>query len=80
LDAASPTSLTTGRALYALYCGSGGNHYITGISPTLEAPPYNGYFVYNVAWPPPWPSCPMTAAAAAAGSPIITFTANWTEP
>ena len=60
---------------YALMCG---NHVITGLVPAIEAAPYNGGIRYSVWWPPGAPNCP--ALPGPTGAPIVTFSANWTEP
>jgi type II secretory pathway pseudopilin PulG len=76
VDAATaPPPAGAPRSIWALACG---DHYITGVVPSLEAPPYNGYIMYSVGWP--------TIGACTVGlpgindAPTITFTANWTEP
>jgi prepilin-type N-terminal cleavage/methylation domain-containing protein len=69
-----------GRSIWPLACG---DHYITGIVPSLEGAPYNGYIKISVGWP--------TVGACTVGVgddgipgkddvPTVTFTANWSEP
>jgi hypothetical protein len=73
--APSGASCTPGatRNTWALMCG---DHYLTGINSTLEAPPYCGYVKYNVSWPA---GC-SAGSPPSQGAPIVAFTVNWTEP
>ncbi len=61
-----------GRGVYALMCGP---HYVTGVVPSLEGAPYNGYIQYDVSWPG---GCPTSIGAT--DTPVVTFTAQWDEP
>lgn len=63
-----------GQNVWALSCGS--PHVVTGVVPTLESSPYNGSITYNVTWP----SGCTASLPLATDTPLITFTANWTEP
>lgn len=62
--------------VWALTCGA---HTIRGVVPALEAAPYNGSITYTVAG---WPSAAACTASAPGpnDTPVITFSANWTEP
>jgi len=63
------------RTTWALACG---DHYITGIVPALEVPPYYGYIHYQVGWPS-LGSCTV-GVPAMNDMPVVQYTAVWTEP
>lgn len=71
-DFAGPPPNGAPQDVYAMKCGS---HYVTGVVPTLEAAPYNGYIRYDVSWPG---GCP--ASVGATDTPMVTFSANWDDP
>lgn len=63
--------------VWALACG---NHRLTGVltggAPNLEAAPYNGSITYNVSYP--IGGC--AGIPTVTDTPLVQFTASWTEP
>jgi prepilin-type N-terminal cleavage/methylation domain-containing protein len=71
-----PNAGGVARATWALSCG---DHYITGIVPALEVPPYQGYIHYQVGWPT-LGTCSVPGVPGKNDMPVVQYTAVWTEP
>ena len=59
-----------------------GDHYLTGVVPSLEAAPYIGYIKYSVGWPNIGGACTVGNGGipGVSDAPEVKFMANWSEP